>query len=175
MRVESEQLMKPMELVQAVVVPFASAGIGGWLTARFALGRFYREKLWERKTAAYTAIFEALHDIGQWYDAHLTAEMEMQQLPGERSDELSMMRRKAVADLERRIAAESWVLPSECQARLSLMKKELDKDQQTMFEVFDTGAFEVSKATTDLRVIVRNDLGLERPPWYRRIFKAAHL
>jgi len=33
------------------------------LAARFALYRFYREKVWERKIAAYTAIFEALMQL----------------------------------------------------------------------------------------------------------------
>jgi len=42
-----------------------------WLAARFALSRFYREKVWERKTAAYTAIFDALHDMDQWFAEHL--------------------------------------------------------------------------------------------------------
>jgi len=50
---------------------FIASFFGAWLAARFALYRFYREKVWERKIAAYTAIFEALHDMGRWYEAHI--------------------------------------------------------------------------------------------------------
>jgi hypothetical protein len=35
--------------------------------ARFALSRYYREKVWERKAAAYTDIFDALHDMEQLF------------------------------------------------------------------------------------------------------------
>jgi hypothetical protein len=34
---------------------FIVSFFGAWLAARFALYRFYREKVWERKIAAYTA------------------------------------------------------------------------------------------------------------------------
>ena len=50
-----------MDLLQAwqlVVLPFIAATLGAWFTAHFSLRRFFREKEWERKTQAYTAIFE---------------------------------------------------------------------------------------------------------------------
>jgi hypothetical protein len=56
-----------MDLLQAwqlVVLPFIAATLGAWFTAHFSLRRFFREKEWERKTLAYTAIFEALRVEG---------------------------------------------------------------------------------------------------------------
>lgn len=47
-----------------------TAPLAAGLTARFALHRFYAEKQWERKVAAYTAIFDALHDITKWFSEH---------------------------------------------------------------------------------------------------------
>lgn len=58
-----------MDLLQAwqlVVLPFIAAALGAWFTAHFSLRRFFREKEWERKTQAYTAIFEALHNMRAW-------------------------------------------------------------------------------------------------------------
>jgi hypothetical protein len=60
-----------MDLLQAwqlVVLPFIAAALGAWFTAHFSLRRFFREKEWERKTQAYTAIFEALHNMRAWFD-----------------------------------------------------------------------------------------------------------
>jgi len=74
---------------------FIASFFGAWLAARFALYRFYREKVWERKIAAYTAIFEALHDKGRWYEAHIEEAMSGSDLPKETRDALAADYRKA--------------------------------------------------------------------------------
>jgi hypothetical protein len=76
------------------------------LAARFALYRFYREKVWERKIAADTAIFEALHDMGRWYEAHIEEAMNGSDLPKETTDALAADYRKAKANLQRRLGAD---------------------------------------------------------------------
>jgi len=40
-----------------------------WLTTQFALRRFYRERWWEKKYNTYEAIFNALHNMSQGFDA----------------------------------------------------------------------------------------------------------
>jgi hypothetical protein len=47
------------KLVIGVIGPAVIA----WLTVQLSLGRFYRERWWERRLAAYTAIIEALYDM----------------------------------------------------------------------------------------------------------------
>jgi hypothetical protein len=53
-------------LVPALTI--AASFLGAWLAAHFALASFYRERIWERKAATYSAIFEALSVINRWYD-----------------------------------------------------------------------------------------------------------
>ena len=40
-----------------------------WITVKFALGKFQKEKLWERKLDAYQKIIESLHKIKKSYDS----------------------------------------------------------------------------------------------------------
>jgi hypothetical protein len=67
-------MMHPMDYVQPLLTLIASFA-GTWFAAHFALRRFYREKVWERKTAAYTAIFEALYDMSLWFETQFNAEI----------------------------------------------------------------------------------------------------
>jgi hypothetical protein len=58
----------------AVLTPLLAATaafIGSWLAARFALSRFYRERIWERRAAAYTSIFESVHEYVRWVDERI--------------------------------------------------------------------------------------------------------
>jgi hypothetical protein len=78
--------------ISTLTVPLLStvgSFFGAWLAARFALRRFYREKMWERKTVAYTAIFEAIHDMGTWFDQHFAAMIRNRELTQEKQDELT--------------------------------------------------------------------------------------
>src|ERR1700712_4893218 len=84
--------------------------IGAWFAARFALSRFYREKVWERKAAAYTAIFEALHFIEQWFSEHQDAYFEQREISEEETKRLSKASNDAEAELARRLASETWLI-----------------------------------------------------------------
>ena len=59
-----------MEIVKDVVIGVVS----GYAALYFALKRFYFEKMWERKEAAYSSIFEALHHLKNHVDHQLAAE-----------------------------------------------------------------------------------------------------
>jgi hypothetical protein len=137
--------------------------LGAWLAARFALSRFYREKVWERKTGAYTTIFEALHDMGIWFDKHLDAEVRGIELDEQAQDRLSEEYRGAKQRLERQLASETWLIPDCCQQRLAQLIRELDAKQEYWFDVVETGSVAISSAEKDLRQLVREDLGLQSP------------
>lgn len=48
-------------LVLSLIAAFGAAQFTAW----FSLGRFYRERWWEKKFEAYTSIINALHDMAQ--------------------------------------------------------------------------------------------------------------
>ena len=146
--------------VTSVVGSFA----GAWLAAQFALKRFYKEKVWERKTAAYTAIFEAAHDMSTWFDQHFDAMVQSRDIPKERQSELTAAYQAAKKTFERRLAAETWVIPDEIRKRLDDMQHALDQlDNLYDFSkiVFDGNEI-IFASTNELREMVRKDL-LLRP------------
>ncbi|WP_374370697.1 hypothetical protein [Dongia sp.] len=50
------------------LTPFIATGVGVFLAAWLALAKFYQERLWERKSLAYSAILDALHHIKRYWD-----------------------------------------------------------------------------------------------------------
>ncbi|MGJ0455044.1 MAG: hypothetical protein ACR65T_17720 [Methylocystis sp.] len=117
-----------------------------WLTARLALRRFVREKAWERKTGVYAQIFEALHDMRNWYDAHLDAEFRHAELDPAQQEELTEAYRKAKASLSRKLSSETWLLPHSCLERISQLERALSQRHDTFFEEIDNGSYEIGKA-----------------------------
>jgi hypothetical protein len=166
--VAGEQLGTFQSAWQMFIVPFGAAALGAWFTAHFSLRRFFREKEWERKTQAYTAIFEALHDMRIWFDEHWDAEIAGKQIPEEKQTELSAEYKKARVALQRRLIAETWLLPTACSDRLAAMTRELNKERETFFEDLDEGYGAITKAIRDLRSMVRKDLELDRREWWSR-------
>src|SRR5712691_5314705 len=145
-----------------------AAAFGAWFTAHVALHRFFREKEWERKTQAYTAIFEALHDMRLWFDTHWDAEMAGREIPMEKQTQLVVDFQKARGDLKRRLTGETWLIPSGCNRLLLAMMHSLDKEHKSFFDDLDEGSAAMNKAIHDLRRMVRADLQLDRKPWWSR-------
>jgi hypothetical protein len=159
-----------MQIETALIAAIASF-IGAWIAARLALARFSREKVWERKAAAYTAIFEALHFIGRWYEKHYEASLIRKDIEEEKTKQIRADANKAEDELERRLGSETWLIPPECRARLETMTQQLKNSahKNTEWQSFlEDGAFIVKTATDDLRVMVVEDLRLNRK-WYDRL------
>ena len=57
-----------------------AAIVSAWITARLSLRKFYSEKQWERKFAAYSNIIEAMHHIREHADTNLTFERKALQI-----------------------------------------------------------------------------------------------
>lgn len=152
--------MVPKDLLVPLLSAVASF-VGAWLAANFALRRFYKERIWERKAAAYSAIFEALHIIEQWYDKHYDAYFEQRELPDEVTKKLRTNADAAEEDLERRLAAETWLIPTHCRERLTKLTNDLKKRDGDWFAYLDTGVGAILKATNELREMVRADLGIK--------------
>jgi hypothetical protein len=152
----------------SVLYPYAVTALasfgGAWLAAHFALNTFYRQKIWERKTIAYTAIFEALHFIEQWYNKHLDAYLTQHELTQEATDKLRSAANDAEADLERRLASETWLIPNNCRMRLNKLTSDLKVRTEDWFEYLETGQHTLAVATDELRDMVHADLHLYSRP-----------
>ena len=53
------------EIARAMAT-FVGALLISWLTVRWALDRFKREKRWEREAAAYADVIAAIADLVRW-------------------------------------------------------------------------------------------------------------
>src|SRR4051794_13456825 len=116
------------------LAPAAGAFGGAWIATFFAMRRFYREKVWERKAEAYTVIFGALYSMERWYDKNFDAAVEHRELPEEAKNELLVSYKSAEMDLSRRIASETWLIPEKCREILAKLTAVLDDDNPNWFE-----------------------------------------
>src|SRR5688572_23498362 len=144
----------PPENFIVPLLTIAGSFIGAWLAARFGLRRFYDEKLWERKTEAYTAIFAALHDMRRRFDVHYDAEIEERSLDTQTKNKLWSDYKTAREILSKRLAAEVWLIPDDCADRIGKMIRVLEDDNPNWFEVLDTGFAEIEDTIKDLTKLV---------------------
>ena len=138
------------------------ASVATWVTTRLALRRFYSEKLWERKAASYTEIFQALHDM------HRNSSNRLDELEGgrtitdEQKDSLSKEYHEAKIRLERRLDAEIWLLPIPCRERVIRMRRELESDSaMSLHQAVEDDFVAIKSALEDLRGLARVDLQLD--------------
>lgn len=151
-----------MQIEIAIIAAVASFA-GTWLAAQLAFARFSKEKIWERKAEAYTAIFEALHYVGRWYEKHYEASIVWKDIEEEKTKQLKIEANKAEEELERRLGSETWLIPVPCRERLEKMTAELKSSafKNTEWQPFlEDGCFIIQSATKDIRTMVINDLGL---------------
>lgn len=158
--------------IETAIIAIIPSFLGAWIAARLAFARFSREKIWERKAAAYTAIFEALHYIGRWYESHYEASLIQKDIGEDKEKQLKADANKAEDELERRLASETWLIPAECRTRLEKMTRDLknsEYEQRTSWQGFlEDGAFIVKTATDDLRLMTVDDLRLNHK-WYDKL------
>jgi hypothetical protein len=148
-------------LLLNTLLPAAASFVGAWLAARFALHRFSQEKIWERKLAAYTVIFEAIHDMDRWFTVQRTlAIMKGASLPPEEEQKLKNAYDEAESLLRRRLAAETWLIPETIASRIERGLQELSGagEIDDWLHYMHEGVRVMSTLMTDLRAAVRADM-----------------
>lgn len=140
------------------LLTIAGSFFGAWFAAQFALRRFYKERIWDRKAAAYTIIFEALSDMLQWFSEHHDAYITRREIPDEEKNQLTVASKVARDQLRRRLAGETWLIPETCRKRLETMTNELEGHHDDYFSYLDESYGVIKRATDDLRKMVRADM-----------------
>lgn len=110
-----------LEFVQAVVI----AVISSLIAVKLALRRFYSEKWWEQKLAAYTRIIEALSQMKLYADEDLRAYEERRELSAERRSELTAQWRNGQREVEKAVAIGAFVISPEATACAEAMLRSL--------------------------------------------------
>lgn len=141
-----------MTALLSAILSAVAAFIGSWLAARFALDRFRHEKIWEKRAAAYTAIFDMLQELQtQWMD-----ESDI--------DHKAFVQAREI--FNRRLASESWLMSS----RFSEIVRTIERNAR--FRNADRIAYSqiVSDTVPELRDIARSDLSVEEPGYAKSSF-----
>ncbi|MBS0580636.1 MAG: hypothetical protein JSR36_15370 [Proteobacteria bacterium] len=147
-----------LSVVSSLLVGLVTAVV----TVRLALRRFYSEKWWERKSAAYTEILESTHHLREHADTHFEFELRGRELPPEGKARLEKNLQKAMADLRLRRDVGSFVISEEATKLLNALLVELEKSTQenTFFEYLDHRVAAIDKFLPEMRRIARQDLSL---------------
>jgi hypothetical protein len=162
--------MAPRDFLIPLLSALASF-LGAWLAAKLALNNFYRQKIWERRTETYTAIFEAIHAIERWHDKHFDASLAGREINEELTNKLRAESNKAEEDLERRLAGEAWLIPTAFRGRALRMTYDLKSTASKHSEwqrFLQESLTIISGATQELLPMAANDLRLG-VPWYGRL------
>lgn len=132
------------------------------LTVHYALKRFYAEKWWERKAAAYAAIFENLHHVRNHADHHLVFLRRNLDLPEAADAELTEKLRNAMAELRKHWDIGSFVITQDGVAVMDTLMNELDDatKPENREAHFALKMDAVDKCLRAMRAIARKDLKL---------------
>lgn len=146
-------------LATGVVVAIVTAR----LTVHLALKRFYAEKWWERKSAAYLAIIEALHHVRNHADTNLNFSLRGKDLPAEGDKQLTVKLQEAMADLRKHWDMGSFVISEEAVAAMNTLMSELESSTNTTLwqEHLELKLQSVDKCLSSMRNIARQDLRLQ--------------
>lgn len=151
-----------LSLASALIV----AVVTSVLTVRLALRRFYSEKWWERKAAAYAAIIESMHHVREHADTHLAHESPGRlPMPPDGEEKLKKELQDAMADLRKHRDVGSFLISDQATTALNALFQELEKSaqtgiQRTYFEYLDYRVGALDQSLTEMRGIAREDLSL---------------
>jgi hypothetical protein len=149
-----------------VVGSLLASFLGAWLAAHFALRRFYREKTWERKLDAYSAIFGALHDMYRWFSVPRNLAIGGgKALPPAEEEKLKSEYEEARANLQRRLAVETWLIPPTIANRIEASLSDLSRADEIddWLHYMHAGNRTIAILLDDLHPAVRADLGITNP------------
>lgn len=156
----SFELLEAIKLGTQSAVSVGVAVLAASLTTWFASKRFYRERLWDRRAAAYVVIFESLEDLLEWYSELFEAQISRQDLPEDREKQLLARQRSAREQIKRKIAGEAWLLDERVATEIEVLWSKLRKQWSSYEEDLDESWGAVNDAKLAIRAIAAEDLRL---------------
>src|SRR5687767_810871 len=115
-----------MGLIAALISALISASVAlvvAVLTAQMTAARGHDDRVWARKAAAYSAIFEALGELADVHDAWLNALYLQRETSAEVDEQRGATYRLAKAKLVRAVHAEIWLLPEPVFQEIAALRK----------------------------------------------------
>lgn len=144
-------------LTTAMVVAVVSA----WVTSTLALRRFRRDKLWERKVAAYDRIVEALNAMKEVWDFDLDSEVRGRDVPDDVRRTNQQKYSEARLEVGRAINLGAYVLSKDavsCLTDYLTRLKRPPSNDAIWFEVLADAAAATAQCLEQLTVIAGREL-----------------
>lgn len=147
-----------------VIVGFASAVfvavVTAVITVHLALRRFYSEKWWEHRSAAYSEIIKALHHVREHSDTNLQFALRDKDIPEEGDMRLTKEMQDAIGQLRLHRDLGVFVICDEAVELLNVLFKELDDSTKTTWwqEHLELKLIAVDKCLKEMRRVARREL-----------------
>ena len=152
--------------LDALASTVASGLVIGLITAvvsvRLALGRFQRERLWDRKLQAYSEIFQALFHIKAYTTRILAQIEEGTQFDKEYMSELGSQATAGYNEIRKAVVMGTLVLGEDAVQRLQSLENDFDDPHYNM-DIHDEASADLeaaTKAIAALRPIAKKDLAI---------------
>jgi hypothetical protein len=154
-------------LIQQIIVGAATAVIAALVTSPlavwFSLRRFYSEKWWERKMAAYTAILESLHHMSDIYNEDFENERRQTIMPDPLREREQIQRFRAHREeLNKYIDIGTFLLSEAAVSELSQLSDKLSKNHETYLDDVVYTRDAIDNCLIRFREIARRDLSRSR-------------
>ena len=148
------------ELLISILSGVLISVITSYLTAKFAISKFYTEKWWERKEQAYTEIINALYDMVQFYQVFKEDYGQDDFISQERSLELHQRHSEGFRRVRRATDLATLYMSDDASKLLKKLRERAGLHEQTnpMWDVYEDEYNSHSNALDKLIMIAKKDL-----------------
>ena len=148
------------ELLISILSGVLISVITSYLTAKFAISKFYTEKWWERKEQAYTEIINALYDMVQFYQVFKEDYGQDDFISQERSLELHQRHNEGFRRVRRATDLATLYMSDDAAKLLKKLREREGLHEQTnpMWDVYEDEYNSHSNALDKLIMIAKKDL-----------------
>lgn len=153
-----------MEMVIDLIIKIAPGIIAAFLASRWAVGKFYAEKSWERRERAYEDIIHALYDLIRYFRAQKEDYGQGTGLSEETESELFQKYISASSSLSKATDIGSFYISDEADRVLQDLREreQLDYHEEPKFEYFEQEYQTHKKALNSLMAVAKRDLRIRR-------------
>lgn len=128
-----------LKVLPGILVAIFSSLLSSWLSAQWALKKFYSEKWWDRREKAYSEIINALYDLVQYFGVHKEDYGQGTGYSKDEEVELYQKYEKSYWALKKATAIGSFYISKKAQqALVELSKREqLNFDENPSWDVYE--------------------------------------
>jgi len=153
----------PSQLILAILPGLLTAVAASIITVRLSLRRFYSERWWEKKAAAYTEIIDSLYSMKTYIEGLRDAEEFGRELPQAEREELRGRAAEGRGRINRAAAIGAFTISHEAADSLTRLGAELERQlpEGSFFEQLDEHAAILNVHLNEIRSIAMADLKVE--------------